>query len=149
MANIQKRPNGKWRARYRDLDGKEHARHFDRKLDAQRWLDEVTASIVTGLYVDPQAGRITFEKYAKKWEESLIASEAGERITDNALRLHLVPALGARAMAAIRRNDLQVLFKNLSERLGPGSVRNVYDVLVRVMTAAVEDKVIASSPCRR
>ncbi|MET7794773.1 hypothetical protein ABZV25_13485 [Micrococcus luteus] len=75
MANIQKRPNGKWRARYRDLDGKEHARHFDRKIDAQRWLDEVTASIVTGQYVDPRAGRITFEKYAKKWEESLIASE--------------------------------------------------------------------------
>ena len=149
MANVQKRPNGKWRARYRDLDGKEHARHFDRKLDAQRWLDEVTASIVTGQYVDPQAGRITFEKYAKKWEESLIASEAGERITDNALRLHLVPALGSRAMAAIRRNDLQVLFKSLSEQLGPGSVRNVYDVLVRLMTAAVEDKVIASSPCRR
>ncbi|MFJ8295589.1 tyrosine-type recombinase/integrase [Streptomyces sp. NPDC094447] len=149
MANIQKRPNGKWRARYRDLDGKEHARHFERKLDAQRWLDEVTASIVTGQYVDPRAGRITFEKYAKKWEESLIASEAGERITDNALRLHLVPALGSRAMAAIRRNDVQVLFKNLSELLGPGSVRNIYDVLVRVMTAAVEDKVIASSPCRR
>ncbi|MEE1812981.1 tyrosine-type recombinase/integrase [Streptomyces sp. BE133] len=149
MANIQKRPNDKWRARYRDLDGKEHARHFERKLDAQRWLDEVTASIVTGQYVDPRAGRITFGRYAKKWEESLIASEAGERITDNALRLHLVPALGSRAMAAIRRNDIQVLFKNLSELLGPGSVRNVYDVLVRVMTAAVEDKVIASSPCRR
>jgi len=149
LANIQKRPNGKWRARYRDLDGKEHARHFDRKLDAQRWIDEVTASIVTGQYVDPQAGRITFETYSKKWEESLIASEAGERITDNALRLHLVPALGSRAMAAIRRNDLQVLFKSLSELLGPGSVRNIYDVLVRLMTAAVEDKVIASSPCRR
>jgi integrase len=149
LANVQKRPNGKWRARYRDLDGKEHARHFERKLDAQRWLDEVTASMVTGQYVDPRAGRVTFEKYAEKWEGSLIASEAGERITDNALRLHLVPALGARSMAAIRRNDIQVLFKHLSDQLGPGSVRNVYDVLVRVMTAAVDDKVIASSPCRR
>ncbi|MFE4917171.1 site-specific integrase, partial [Streptomyces sp. NPDC056652] len=149
MANIQKRPNGKWRARYRDLDGKEHARHFERKLDAQRWLDEVTASMVTGQYVDPRAGRVTFEKYAERWQGSLIASEAGERITDNALRLHLVPALGAGSMAAIRRNDIQVLFKHLSDQLGPGSVRNVYDVLVRVMTAAVEDKVIASSPCRR
>ncbi|KOV21327.1 tyrosine-type recombinase/integrase [Streptomyces sp. XY152] len=149
MANIQKRPNGKWRARYRDLDGKEHARHFERKLDAQRWLDEVKASMVTGQYVDPRAGRVTFEKYAERWEGSLIASEAGERITDNALRLHLVPALGARSMAAIRRNDIQVLFKHLSDQLGPGSVRNVYDVLVRVMTAAVDDKVIASSPCRR
>ncbi|MEU0166769.1 site-specific integrase [Streptomyces iakyrus] len=149
MANIQKRPNGKWRARYRDLDCKEHARHFGRKIDAQRWLDEVTASVVTGQYVDPRAGRISFEKYATKWEASLIVGEAAERITDNALRLHLVPSLGSRAMAAIRRNDIQVLFKGLSEQLGPGSVRNVYDVLVRVMTAAVEDKVIASNPCRR
>ena len=37
--NVAKRPNGKWRARYRDDADKEHARHFDRKVDAQRWLD--------------------------------------------------------------------------------------------------------------
>ena len=48
MASIAKRPDGQWRARYRDAAGKEHARHFTRKVDAQRWLDEVTTSIVTG-----------------------------------------------------------------------------------------------------
>ncbi|MEU7168790.1 site-specific integrase [Streptomyces morookaense] len=149
MANIQKRPNGKWRARYRDLDGKEHARHFDRKLDAQRWLDEVTTSMVTGQYVDPRAGRITLEAFAAKWQGAAIAGEAVTRITDNALRVHIIPALGSRPMAAIRRHDIQVMFKKLAEQLGPGSVRNVYDVLVRLMTAAVEDKVIPASPCRR
>lgn len=140
MANVQKRPNDKWCARYRDLDGKEHARHFDRKLDAQRRLDEVTAGVITGQYVDPRAGSITFAKYAERWQGSLIASEAGERITDNALRLHLVPALGVRSLVAIRRNDIQMLFKHLSDQLAPGSVRNVYDVPVRLMTAAVDDK---------
>jgi hypothetical protein len=30
MANIAKRPDGRWRARYRDSRGKEHARHFAR-----------------------------------------------------------------------------------------------------------------------
>ncbi|WP_405850024.1 site-specific integrase [Streptomyces niveus] len=149
MANIQKRTNGKWRARYRDLDGKEHARHFDRKVDAQRWLDEVTTSLVTGLYVDPRAGKISFEKYATQWQGQQIAGEAGTRITDNALRLHLIPALGAYAMVSLRRTHIQALFKKLSEQLGPGSVRNVYDVLVRVVTAAVDDKVIAASPCKR
>ncbi|RPE40800.1 hypothetical protein EDD90_3867 [Streptomyces sp. Ag109_O5-1] len=58
-------------------------------------------------------------------QESLIAGEAAARITDDALRL--------------------VLFKSLSEQLGPGSVRNIYDVLVRLMTADAEHKVIASS----
>lgn len=48
MASIQKRDNGQWRARYRDALGKEHARHFPRKVDAQRWLDQVTTSVITG-----------------------------------------------------------------------------------------------------
>ena len=62
MANIAKRSDGRWRARYRDDAGREHAKHFSRRLDAKRWLDEVTASIVTGQYVDPNAGRITFRE---------------------------------------------------------------------------------------
>jgi len=57
MASIAKRPNNKWRARYRDDDGKEHSRHFPRKVDAQKWLDQVTASVVRGDYVDPRDGR--------------------------------------------------------------------------------------------
>jgi hypothetical protein len=56
VANLAKRPDGRWRARYRDAIDKEHSRHFTRKLDAQRWLDEVTTSVVTGQYVDPKAG---------------------------------------------------------------------------------------------
>jgi hypothetical protein len=39
MGSVQKRPDGKWRARYRDPSGREHARHFDRELDARRWVD--------------------------------------------------------------------------------------------------------------
>jgi hypothetical protein len=67
MASITKRPNGKYRARYRDAADMEHARHFDRKVDAQRWLDEVTAAVVRGDYVEPRAGLITLGEYAKPW----------------------------------------------------------------------------------
>ncbi len=59
MASIKRRDDGAWRARYRDAAGKEHARHFDRKVDAQRWLDEVTSSVVTGTYTDPALSRVT------------------------------------------------------------------------------------------
>ncbi len=67
MARIQRRPDGRWRARYRDAAGKEHAKHFGRKAEAQRWLDEVTADTVTGHYVDPRAGRLTFDAYCLEW----------------------------------------------------------------------------------
>jgi hypothetical protein len=52
MASIAKRPDGQWRARYRDAAGKEHSKHFPRKTDAQRWLDEIVTAVVTGAYVD-------------------------------------------------------------------------------------------------
>jgi len=67
MASIQKRANGQWRARYRDAHGQEHSRHFEHKLAAQRWLDEVTTAVVTGAYVDPDAGKQTFREYAEHW----------------------------------------------------------------------------------
>ncbi len=51
--------SGRWRARYRDESGTQHAQHFARKVDAQRWLNEVTASVVRGEYVDPDAGKVT------------------------------------------------------------------------------------------
>lgn len=60
MASVAKRPDGRWRARYGDAADKEHSRHLARKLDAQRWLDEVATSVVTGQYVAPKAGRLTF-----------------------------------------------------------------------------------------
>jgi hypothetical protein len=48
-----------WRARYRDDGGKEHVRHFDRRVDAQKWLDAVTASLVAGTHVAPKTARMT------------------------------------------------------------------------------------------
>ena len=44
MASIAKQADGRWRARYRDATGREPARHFGRKGNAQRWLDGVTAA---------------------------------------------------------------------------------------------------------
>jgi hypothetical protein len=150
MASIQKRDSGKWRARYRDDTGKEHARHFARKVDAQRWIDAVTASVVRGDYVDPGAGRVTVTTYATRWQAVQVSSDGTRRIVDNALRLHLLPALGSYRIGAVRRSDIQGWVKSLEAKgLAAGSVRNVYDVAGQVFSSAVEDRVIASTPCRK
>ena len=59
----------RYRARYKDTAGKELTRAFPdkEKSKAQRWLDEVTTSVVTGQYVDPKAGHVTFKTYAEQW----------------------------------------------------------------------------------
>lgn len=147
--SIAKRPNGKWRARYRDDAGKEHARHFGRKIDAQRWLDEATASIVRGDWADPRAGKETLRAYAARWESIQVGSESSASIVDNALRLHILPRLGDLAVAAIRRSDVQAAVKAWEQVLAPSTVRIVYGVLQRVLEAATDDRRIPRSPCTR
>ena len=59
----------RWLARYVDHGGQEHSRAFARKVDAQSWLDNVVAAQVTGTYVDPQLGKITFDSFYRKWAD--------------------------------------------------------------------------------
>jgi integrase len=149
MASIQKRPDGRWRARYRGPDGRERARHFRRQTDAQRWLDEQTAAVLTGQWVDPKAGKVTFAEYARAWQASQVHRRNTTLAVDSALRVHVVPAFGGRPIASIRRSEIQAFVKALGERLAPSTVATVYQHMRSVFRAAEVDRVIASSPCQR
>lgn len=67
MAWIRKRPGRAkpYEARWRDPDGRERSRSFDRKLDAQRFLATVEADKLRGSYIDPNAGKVTLQAFAE------------------------------------------------------------------------------------
>ncbi|WP_324650983.1 tyrosine-type recombinase/integrase [Georgenia sp. H159] len=150
MASIQKRPNGKWRARYRDAAGKEHARHFSRKIDAQRWLDEVTADVVTGRYVDPRTARMTFSEWAETW---LRGYEGKRPSTVRQARVHLrllEAEFGDMPLASIRPSHVKAWTAKLaSDGRAPSYVYAVYRRLAQVMGDAAHDGIIPRSPCSR
>lgn len=149
MSSIKKRPDGRYRARYRDGNGHEHARHFTRKVDAQRWLDETTTAVLTGAYVDPRAGRVALTTFATEWRRSLVHRPNYLRVIDNALDVHILPVMGKRELSSLRRSGVQRLVSALSETLAANTVHNVYRVLSQVMGATVDDRLIPASPCQR
>ena len=146
---MPRRSNGRWRARYRDKAGREYARHFDRKVDAQRWLDEVTTSVVTGQYVDPSAGRVTFKEYAEAWREaqphgsparSGSRSPCGGRPTRLSAISRLHPLTSEEIQAWATR-----LWK--VDGLAPSTVRVVHGIVSGVFASARRANKIASNPC--
>ncbi|MFE4971850.1 tyrosine-type recombinase/integrase [Kitasatospora sp. NPDC056651] len=149
MANIQKRPNGKWRARYRDLDGKEHARHFDQKIDAQRWLDEVTASLVTGQYVDPRSAKKPFKEYSEEWRTRQPHRPSTAKAVAQHLRCYVYPAWEKRALGAIKPGDVQKWVTDLTTThgLAASTTRTVFNTVNAVFRAAVRDRMIPHNPC--
>jgi integrase len=147
VASIAKRPNGQWRARYREAAGKEHSKHFDRKTDAQRWLDEVTAAIVTGQYVDPRSGRITFREYAERWRATQVHRLTTQDYIEGNLRRHAYPVLGDKALSSIKPSEVQAWVKGMADRLAPSTVGVVHGVVSGIFRAAVRDRLIVANPC--
>ena len=149
MASIQKRPNNKWRARYRDLDGREHSRHFDRKIDAQRWLDEVTASLVTGQYVDPRSTKVPFKQYAERWCSAQPHRPSTAKAVAQHLRCYVYPSWEKRALGAIKPGDVQRWIASLTKtyELAPSTARTVFNTVNAVLGAAVRDRMIPHNPC--
>ena len=154
MASIQKRSNGKWRARYSDSAGNEHAKHFDRKVDGQRWLDEVTTSIVTGKYVDPNAGRVTFKTYAELWRAMQVHRPSSQAHVEHVLTRHAYPVLGDRPLTTILPSDIQSWVRRMSagstdrRSLAPATIGVAHSIVSSIMKAAVRDRRISSTPAR-
>ena len=147
MASIARRPDGTYRPRFRDASGKEHARHFKRKIDAQRWLDEMTAAMVTGQYVDPAAGRVTFREYAERWRATQVHRPTTAAHVETMLRRHVYPSLGDKRLGSVLPSDIQSLVKQLSLDLAPATVGVVHRILAGIFKAAVRDRRIVASPC--
>jgi len=144
MASIKRRPDGQWRARYRDDAGKEHARHFTRKVDGQKWLDEVTASVVTGQYVDPSAGRVTFSGYYAQWSVRQVWVPGTERAMSLAARSVTFADL---PLGRVRRSHVEQWVKGMTAAgLAPGTVKTRVTNVRSVLRAAVRDRLIASDP---
>lgn len=151
MASIQKRPDGRWRARYRDSSGREHAGHFTRKVDAQRWLDETTAAVLSGTYVDPKAGRTTVGQLSASW---LAVKRA--RVKPKTLAGYqglmdglVLPRWGTVPVAAVTGADIEKWVAEMTTRgLSASRTRQAYQVLKGVLAHATKGRHLAVSPAQ-
>lgn len=147
MASIDKRPNGRWRARYRERPGgPQKARHCDRQIDAERFLARIHAQLVDGSYIDPTAGARLFGEYAASWQQSQVHRPTTVAQVDNHLRNHILPTFGARPIASIRPSEVQAWVRDRTEVLAPSTVEVVFRIFAAILNAAIDDRIIARSP---
>ena len=144
MASIAKRPDGRYRARYRDEAGTEHSRHFLRKVDAQAWLDQVTAAVVTGQYVDPKAGRTTFANSYLEWSSRQVWVAGTRRSMDITARS---VTFGNVPLRSLRRSHVESWVKSMSSRgLAASTIATRANNVRAVLRGAVADRMIPVDP---
>jgi len=149
-----------WRARYRDDGGKEYVRHFDRRVDAQKWLDEVTTSLVAGTHVTPKTARMTVGEWCDTWLEGYVTHRPS---TVRQARVHIAQIrteFGGMRLSAVRPSHVKAWTARLRtegkkgsdgtpEALAASYVYACHARLAQIMSDPVHDGIIPRSPCSR
>lgn len=144
MASITKRPNGRWQATIKGPDRRERTNIFDRKVEADRWVTTQRADMLRGAWVDPAAGKATLREFATTWLGQQQWRTSTRHAVENTVNTHLIPALGQRQLASLRRSDLQTFVASLA--LAPSTVSTVHQHVRTIFGAAVEDGRIVRNP---
>ncbi|MBF5082332.1 site-specific integrase [Quadrisphaera sp. INWT6] len=141
MGSIDRRPDGKYRARYRGPDRKQRTKQFARRADAQRWLAQVETTVAQGSWNDPALSRITVGEWAQRWLEGQVQLKPSTRHRYGILlRNQVLPAWAGVTLDRVTHADVSSWVASLSAApLAPSTVRQAHRVLSRVLQHAVKD----------
>jgi integrase len=153
FGNVRKLPSGRYQVRYRGPDGlmRTAPDTYARKADAERHLVLVETQMMRSEWADPTRAKVSLADYADRW----IAERPGLRprtvdLYRWLLRKHIAPYLGAVQLGRldtpmVREWRSRLLANGVSASMAAKAYRLLRAVL---MTAVVEDKLIAANPCR-
>lgn len=148
MGHVRKVGTGRWQARYRAPDGRERARNFGRKLDAERFLATVEADKLRGGWVDPRLSRITVAEWTARWLAAFSHLKPTTRAGyESALRVHVLPRFGRTQLQRLRTIDIREWVADLEAAgLSPSTIRKAHQVLGAALKAAVADDYLPKNP---
>jgi len=144
----------RYEVRLRGADGKERSRTFRTKKEAERYERTQHTAVERGVWIDPRAGKVTFEAWATEWQRTVVHLRAStQRIYAANLRNHIVPDLGQIELGKLTPSMLRAWLSGLTTKAGrsgkplaAGSVAQAYRTLNRVLVAAVDDELLGRNP---
>jgi len=140
----------RWRARYVDNAGKEHTRHFDRKVDAQKWIDDATAALVRGDHVAPKTARMTVGEWCDKWIDGY-RTRRKSTVRQAEVHLKLIKEhFAAVPLASVKPSDVRGWTAKLkAEGRADSYVYALHSRLSQLFSDAVHDGIVPRNPCSR
>src|ERR1043166_4498220 len=64
-----------WQARYRDPDGRQRAKEFTKKVDAERFLATTRADLARGDWINPADSKRLFADVAEHWRTTRVHAD--------------------------------------------------------------------------
>lgn len=151
MASISKRTTGRGEPRYDvrwRVNGRPVEKAFRKRAEAETFKRKVESAEIDGIAVDLRTMRRTVADVAAEWLEANPRKRESTYARDEiALRLHVLPSLGAMPIGKVQRRDVRSAVESWSAVMAPRTVKRTYGVLRAVMAFALADELIVRTPC--
>lgn len=153
--SIRQRPDGRWEGRFtvgRDPGTgkqKQISVYGSTQKEVRIKLQEIAVSIEKGTYIEPQ--KMTIAQWMQAWLENFNAGIKRSTVIayEQHINNHILPALGAIQISALRPDIVQKFVKSLSapgKALSPKTVKNIHGVLHSALKKAVALRYINYNP---
>ncbi|MFJ4682749.1 hypothetical protein [Streptomyces sp. NPDC088789] len=141
--------SGKWQATVRNRAGDRFSESFPLKAQARAWGIELETQFARGGMRDPRAGETTFREWHDRWWNARIVEPHTLRGDASSIKNHVMPYWADWEMRAVTRMDVQSWIRTLVEKgTGASAIKRAYNLTSSIMRAAVDDDVLAVTPCR-
>ena len=152
MGSIRKAPRtGRWEVRYRDAAGRQRTETYDLRADARARLAIIDTDLQRGTWRDPAFGRTPLAEWVDEWWSTTTNLRPSTRARDESyLRNHVLPRFGKAQLGQVTQLEVRAWVADLgAQGLAPATVQKAYQILGKVMQAAVDGGLIATSPCHK
>ena len=138
----------RYQVKYLQSDGKQSAKNFRTKREAQDFEASIRSAKNKGTWVDTKAAKIKFADYVEVWKTTKTNQRPRTAYRrDNILNKHLLPPLGNMALRSIHRSDIQKLVnKWTNDGLAPRTIKQHIRILHPIFQMAVLDDIIIKNP---
>ena len=149
--NVRKLPSGKFRRATASIYVWHSApATFRTKTEADSFLAGVRADLDQGVWLDPDAGKVSVADYSVRWlrERPQLRPRTVE-LYEGLLRNHINPSLGATQMNQLSSARVREWRATMlrSGKPGVSAVAKCYRLLHAIFATAVEDGLVPRNPC--
>lgn len=151
----------RWQVRWYDEKGRQPKRNFDKKgggrdeTDPEAYAEaydaKIQAELNAGTYIDPSAGKITLEDYAKQWRAGLTIDPLTITQIDSRLGKWVYGStIGTKEMRTLAKYPslIQAWIKGMEQHLKPSTIQGIVGWVSTVFEVAMIDGVVTRNPVK-
>lgn len=150
-ASGKPRTSVRYRVRYRDAAGREHAESFRRALDADRRRSEIEMQLQEGRWLDPRRGEILFRAWGEPWVRTRLDLRPTTKARlETTMKKQVLPAFGEIPLRRITSAQIATWVQAMvADGYSAATVRKAVFALRQCLQAAVDDRRLSLNPAAR